>query len=192
MKQAEKSSTQMLGGISHELRTPLSNIKGYLEALSLGMIQGDPAIYRMLYQESVHLTELVEQFHQLTVWKSGKVKPLSLEEVNMKELLKSCIQNFALELQQKTIAVRGSVSPVMVQINKDGIKKVLNNLLENAIQYDIGRTIDITGKIEADNTSSLSPTSASQFLKKRNPAFLNVFPVWIAPANRAGPDWGSP
>ncbi len=146
LKRTEERRKQMLSDISHELRTPLSNVKGYMEALSSGMIQGDPDIYKMLYQESVHLVELVEQFHQLTVWESRKMKPLIRDKVNMEQFLRNYIQRFRLELQQKEITVCISAFPAIVQINKDGIKKVLNNLLKNAIQYDLGKKITVTGK----------------------------------------------
>jgi two-component system, OmpR family, sensor histidine kinase BaeS len=146
LKKTEESRKQMLSDISHELRTPLTNLKGYLEALSSGILQGDRALYHMLYQESIHLTELVEQLHQLTVWEARKMKPLSFEKVDVQEFMENCLQNFKLELQNKEMKVHVSMTPETVWMDKDGMKQVLNNLLKNAIQYDVGRKLTVTGK----------------------------------------------
>jgi two-component system sensor histidine kinase BaeS len=151
LQKTEESRKQMLSDISHDLRTPLTNIKGYLEVLSSGILQGDQALYNMLYQESIHLTDLVEQLHQLTVWEARKIKPLLFEEVNVKEFIDNSVQNFKLELQNKKITVKVSLSPGTVLMDKDAMKQVLNNLLKNAIQYDVGGKLTLTGKMSGEN-----------------------------------------
>ncbi|MCJ7688512.1 MAG: HAMP domain-containing protein [Clostridiaceae bacterium] len=48
-KQVEELRKKMVNDIAHNLRTPLTNINGYLEALSNGVILGDRELYHSLH-----------------------------------------------------------------------------------------------------------------------------------------------
>lgn len=146
LQQAEITRKHMLSDISHEIRTPLSNINGYLEALSQGVIQGDQELYQSLYEESMRLTRLVEQLHELAVWEAKGLNKDALQEIRIKPLVQSMVQAFDLEMRSKHIRCETELDEGMISGNEDGIKQVLNNLLGNAIQYDTGGLIRIIGK----------------------------------------------
>ncbi|WP_246061952.1 sensor histidine kinase [Paenibacillus oralis] len=148
LQRTEENRKRLLSNISHELRTPLSNLNGYLEALSSGVLEGNRELYQSLLEESQYLTRLVEQLHELTVWEARKNSSMVLEEVNIHELLQQSILSFQLESEKRGILLNVSIQEGIIICEEDGIKQVMNNLLQNAFMYSTGRGIRVTGKRE--------------------------------------------
>ncbi len=174
LRQTEESRKQMLSDISHELRTPLSNLNGYLEALSLGVIQGDSKLYHSLYEESMHLTYLVEQLHQLAVWETKRLNKKILQHMEMKKVIQASIQSFELELKNKSIQCEFHLESATVQGDEVGIRQVMTNLLKNAIQYDYGGFIRISGtslmneyRVAVTNVGRSIPTEQAEQIFER-------------------------
>lgn len=151
LKQTEESRKQMLSDISHELRTPLSNLNGYMEALSSGVIQGDSELYRSLHEESKHLTHLVDQLHQLVIWETKKLNKPELKKIDINHVIQNCIQIFKLEFEYKNIQCEIHLKLGKVLGDEMGLRQVMSNLLKNAIQYDRGGFIRITGETVKNN-----------------------------------------
>lgn len=148
LQREEENRKRLMSNISHELRTPLSNLNGYLEALSSGVIEGDQKLFQSLFEESQHLTRLVEQLHHLTVWEAHGNGSKSLTEIHIHELLQQTIQTFQLECDQAGVSIDVSLQESVVLGIEDGIKQVMNNLLKNALIYNTGNQIIISGKTE--------------------------------------------
>lgn len=53
LQRAEERQRRMVGDIAHELRTPLANLRGYLEALSDGVLAPTPELFVSLHEEAV-------------------------------------------------------------------------------------------------------------------------------------------
>lgn len=143
LKQAEESRKQLFSDISHDLRTPLSNLNGYLEALSTGVIEGDGELYRSLHDESKQLTHLVDQLHQLAVLEGKK---LEVQRVNVAEMIRSTVHFFELELKNANIDCQTAIAAGCVHADEAGLRQVLTNLLSNAVQYRTSNVIRITGE----------------------------------------------
>ena len=60
LEQADRQRRSMMADVAHELRTPLSNIQGYLEAVKDGLLEADTATVDTIYQQVLHLRDLVE------------------------------------------------------------------------------------------------------------------------------------
>ena len=148
LKRTEENRKRLLSNISHELRTPLSNLNGYLEALSSGVMEGNRELYQSLLEESQYLTRLVEQLHHLTVWEARRNISLDQTEIKIHELLQQTIQAFQLESDKAGVSLDVSIQEGVVLGEEDGIKQVMNNLLKNAFMYNTGNEIKITGKRE--------------------------------------------
>ncbi|GAA3410064.1 sensor histidine kinase [Paenibacillus hodogayensis] len=148
LKQTEENRKRMLSSVSHDLRTPLSNLHGYLEALSNGVISGDRDLYMSLLEETRHITRLVEQLHQLSVWEDRQAGSIAASPISIDEVIVRCVKSFQLEFQSKELELDISVAQEIVRTDEDALKQVLTNLIQNAISHNTGQVIWISGVIE--------------------------------------------
>ncbi|WP_240675769.1 cell wall metabolism sensor histidine kinase WalK [Ammoniphilus sp. CFH 90114] len=147
LQQTEEWRKKMVSDIAHELRTPLTNMNGYLEALKSGVIEGNPEIYESLHEESLRITRLVEQMHQLNIWESRKWSEKTVRKVEMEQVIETALESFALEFKNKEIAMHTCIQAGEVMGHEDGLKQVMVNLLKNVLQYDRGGWVRVEGEI---------------------------------------------
>jgi two-component system, OmpR family, sensor histidine kinase BaeS len=135
---------EMLRDIAHELRTPLTNINGYLEALHNGVMTGDRELFGSLLEESRRITRIVDLIAELDAWnKDVYFLEKQFKEVNMKDVLIESLSAFQLKLSNRFDSVYHDIKSSAVVGHKDGLKQVTSNLLQNIIDYDVGRHLAI-------------------------------------------------
>ena len=149
-KQVEELRKKMVNDIAHNLRTPLTNINGYLEALSNGVILGDRELYHSLHEEAIHMTNMVEQLHQLNVWESRKISKIDTEKILIETVVEVSTKSFALEFEKKNIVCEINLQSASIKGNKDGLRQVIDNLIKNAVNYNQGSKIKIKGEYEGN------------------------------------------
>lgn len=148
LKKVEQIRRSMVTDMAHELRTPLSNINGYLEGLSHGVIKGDKALYQSIHEESLRLTRMIDQLYQLTEWEYKQLSEREMGEgMDIKPFLEKYMELFDWEFEQNGISYQISLEHAKVVADRDGLKQVINNLIQNAIQYRVGNgDISIHGR----------------------------------------------
>lgn len=148
LKLKEQSRKKIVSDLSHEFRTPLSNLNGYMNALSNGVIQGDTALFQSLHREAKRLTTMVEQLEQLKEWDIAAAKTLvETEQEDISQSIRQVVEMFHWRLQEKNIQVEIEAVPGIVGVHNGGIQQVLGNILDNAIRYYAGTApIRIEGK----------------------------------------------
>ena len=159
LKLKEQSRQKIVSDLSHEFRTPLSNLNGYMNALSNGVIEGDPALFKSLHGEAQRLTSMVEQLEQLKEWDSAAAETLvETKQEDMGQLIHQTAGMFHWRLQEKGIPVQIEAAVGTVGVYNGGIQQVLGNLIDNAIRYYEGTShVRITGEIAgADYRVSIS------------------------------------
>ena len=171
LRQAEENRKQMFSNISHELRAPLSNLNGYLEALSAGVIQGEAELYRSLHDEAQHLSKLVEQLHQLAVWENKRLLKRQWQQVEMRSIIQAVLQSFELELRNLKIKVEVEISPAEVEGDEVGLRQVITNLLQNAVQYDLGDWIQVNGTRIGDEYA-VTITNEGQYIPPEKAPYI--------------------
>lgn len=196
LKRTEENRKRLLGNISHELRTPLSNLNGYLEALSNGVIEGDRALYQSLLEESQYLTRLVDQLHHLTSWESRRSSSLNGTSINIHEVMEQAIYAFQLESGKAGVSLEASIQEGVVIGEEDGVKQILNNLLKNALMYNTGDQIQVAGakenqhyRITVTNVGEAIPEEARDLVFER---FYRVDPSRQREKHRNGTGLGLP
>ena len=69
----ERMRRQWISDIAHELRTPLSILRGEIEALRDGVRQVNPDALASLSSEARHLSEIVNDLHELSLADTGEL-----------------------------------------------------------------------------------------------------------------------
>jgi signal transduction histidine kinase len=146
----EKSRRRLLADIAHELRNPLSIIQGNLEAWLDGVITPAPDQVASVYDETVLLSRLITDLRDLSLAEAGQLK-LYQNATELGEFIFAEITSVQNRCQEKQISISADLPHglPLVLIDKDRIRQVLHNLVDNALRYTPpGGTI----KIGADYT----------------------------------------
>jgi signal transduction histidine kinase len=122
---------------AHELRTPLTIIRGELELVAAGErlpSEVDDAISNAL-EEMTRLSGIVDSLITLSRMESMWGKK-SHGPVDLTALAQETIEQMNLMAEEKQISlVRPSGAPVVVAGDRDRLKQILVNLIDNAIKY---------------------------------------------------------
>ena len=136
LQKIEALRKNMVIDVAHELRTPLTNVRGYLEALSDGVVRPEKKTYDLLLQEAGRLTELVENLNQLT---KADVAELNVkrEPLVLSEIIEKVVSFYTSLLKEKRIDIKLSLSvdADTIVADKNQLHQVLNNLMQNACRY---------------------------------------------------------
>jgi signal transduction histidine kinase len=134
-----------VSGVSHELRTPLAQIRLFADLLETGRLH-DPAqrarSVRIINEESRRLTFLVENILHFSRAQRDANR-LSPRPVEVGELVREIVDAFA-PLARDTEFVTRAEPGVVARVDRDAIRQVLLNLLDNAAKYGPrGQTVQV-------------------------------------------------
>jgi PAS domain S-box-containing protein len=147
IKELERAKSEFVSLASHELRTPLTVINGYLSLLlsgDIGKIDGEVdsksfmAATKKIYGETNRLTKLVEDLLNVSRIEEGRLK-INLRKIQFTETVSEVINDFKPIAEQKNIKLnlrnKFDGRENLVLVDRDKIKQVLVNLIDNSIKY---------------------------------------------------------
>ena len=136
LQRNERLRRNMVADIAHELRTPLTNLRGYLEAISDGVVKPDEATVRSLSDEASTLSRLVEDLQELSLADAGELK-LVFQPTDISGLIQETATALQARAAEKEISLSTDVRGELPWVNIDSqrIKQVLYNLLDNAVAH---------------------------------------------------------
>jgi len=147
LKKLEKMRTQFLANVSHELRTPIFKVQGYIETLLDGAINDEKVRLNFLNKaknSTIHLGNLLNDLIDISMIESGEMK-MSFRYFRINEYIVSIINQFKESANSKNIKLIYTPcrEDLKVYGDKDRLKVVFNNLIQNAIKYTDKGQIDI-------------------------------------------------
>ena len=154
LKKLQRARSEFLGNVSHELRTPIFTLQGYLETLLNGAVD-DPAVNRLFIEKaSAHaarLNVLLNDLIDISRIESGEMK-MSFRYFRINEFLELVVNDFQQAAIQRRIALRLSMetgAEIEVFGDKERLRGVLSNLIDNAIKYNRdGGEVIVSTKLE--------------------------------------------
>ena len=144
-KEIYQAKIEFFTNISHEIRTPLTLIKGPLDKL-LKQINGiAPNIKDNLFIMEKNTSRLLDLVNQLLDFRKTEVENINLTfvETNFTLLIKNTHQRFTEAIKDKNIDFELNLgeTDVYAYIDAEAVKKILSNLIGNAIKYSKGKII---------------------------------------------------
>ncbi len=150
LARASQLRKQMTADLAHDLRTPLTILRGYMEGLSDGRLQGTPKLYTIMHDEVEHLQRLVEDLRTLSLADAGEL-PLNRRTVDPMALIERTGLAYFVQAEQQGITLRveaptgadaledgdeATPAPLpSIWVDTDRMTQVLNNLVSNALRY---------------------------------------------------------
>lgn len=157
--------------ISHDLRTPLTAICGYLDLLEKQNHSEDTQRYiEQIRNRSEVLKQLTEELFRYSVLSS--MPELSYEKVNLCRILEETLLSFEVALKQANIepVIKMPTKAVWRTLDSSAIKRILGNIVNNAIKYSNGDfivSLNEDGAITFTNTAKeLSTVEVSKLFDR--------------------------
>ncbi|MCX6785078.1 MAG: GAF domain-containing sensor histidine kinase, partial [Candidatus Komeilibacteria bacterium] len=157
LQKLDKAKSEFLSIASHQLRTPLTGIKGYLSMILEGDFgKVEPEIKKVIlevYESSDRLTRLVNVFLNVSRIESGRFQ-IDKIKFQLADLVTQVVKELNSAALRKKLVLslkksKGNIPEVMA--DKDKIKDVLLNLIDNSIKYTPSGQIDVSLEKTEDN-----------------------------------------
>lgn len=136
LERLEKERKATAAAVSHELRTPLTVLRARLHAVCDGVITADAAEFNTLLEQVEHLSRLVDDLHTLSMADAGRLS-LRTDDIDLVGVVEDAMAGFANRLEQHGMRLELHLpeAPVFVHADRDRMRQVLSNLVENALRH---------------------------------------------------------
>lgn len=136
----EDENRQLISNISHDLRTPITTIKGYVEGIMDGVAdtpEKRDRYLKMIYSKANEMDSLINELSLYTNINNNAI-PYEFHRVSVKDYFNDCMEEVHATLMSKnmTLTYRNYCEDdVMVIVDPDQLKRVINNIVTNSIKY---------------------------------------------------------
>ena len=140
LKHNEQFRKEFLQNLSHEFKTPVFAIQGYVDTLLGGAMENPETNTRFLQKTAKNVERLTNLLNDLDEISSLERGELVLYKQNfvVQELVREVFESLSIMAVEKNIQLsikKGCESPLTVHADKEKIRQVLINLVENSIKY---------------------------------------------------------
>ncbi|RYG04276.1 MAG: sensor histidine kinase [Chitinophagaceae bacterium] len=140
LRKNEAYRRDFLQNLAHEFKTPVFAIQGYVDTLLDGAMD-DETIRRKFLENTARnadrLVNLVNDLDEISQLETGE-QQLYRKNFVIQDLIKEVYESLSIKTAKKNIRPgikKGCEAPVVVNADKEKIKQVLINLIENATKY---------------------------------------------------------
>lgn len=136
----ENYRKEFIGDISHELKTPIFAVQGFVETLLDGALE-DPEVNRVFLKKAMkninRLTLLTKDLMEISKLETGELKSV-IQTIPLNAVIKEVLESLHYKASQEKIALifNEEHRNVFVKADRNQIRQVLINLIENAIKYN--------------------------------------------------------
>jgi signal transduction histidine kinase len=156
LSKADTDRRDMVAAISHDLRTPLASLRGYLETLHMkgGTLSDEEkrCYLALALEHGERLSRLIDNLFELATLEASDAQ-LRREPFPINELAADLMQRFGLKAESRQLRLVSDIPEKAPFVSGDIalIERVLENLIENAINYTpSGGTVRL--RLEATKT----------------------------------------
>ena len=152
IQKADKAKRDLISNVSHDLRTPLTMIGGYGEMMiDLPEEKTDENI-QVIVDETKRLNALVNDLLDMSRLQDGRIV-LHKEVFDISALLKTQLQKYDVYRMQEGYTIESELlDAIYVNADKKRIEQVINNFLNNAVNYGGEAKHIIVREIKKENT----------------------------------------
>ena len=136
----EEENRQLISNISHDLRTPITTIKGYVEGIMDGVAdtpEKQERYLKMIYSKANEMDSLINELSLYTNINNNAI-PYEFHRVSVKDYFDDCMEEVYTTLLSRNMTLTYKNycdDDVKVIVDPDQLKRVINNIITNAIKY---------------------------------------------------------
>ncbi|GAA1634193.1 two-component system sensor histidine kinase MtrB [Brevibacterium sanguinis] len=138
---------QFVSDVSHELRTPLATIRAAADLIYDARDDLDPVTARsaeLLNSQAERFDALLSDLLEISRYDAGAAA-LVAKPVDVGAIVTSVVETVSMIADQMSthIVVHAPSSPVMAEVDRVRITRIIRNLVVNAIEHGEGKPIDV-------------------------------------------------
>lgn len=149
-KQVDTKKSEVILAVAHELRSPLTSVKGFTSTLLHRWDRFDDEAKKRLLEtinsDADRVTRLIGELLDVSRLESGRLT-LNRRMVGIKDLAEGVVERLRPGAPSHRIDCVFPEHFPRVSADSDKIEQVLTNLVENAVKYTPGGTIQVTGSV---------------------------------------------
>ncbi len=157
LRRLERMRQDFVANASHELKTPLASIRAYTETLIDGAIDDPKVKYEFLHridEQADRLHQLILDMLSLARLETGD-NAFSHEPMSLLPGIRRIVEAHRPRAQSKnqnlTIELDSECEAVLVRADEEAIRQILDNLVDNAINYTpTGGRIHVACRVSDD------------------------------------------
>lgn len=140
LRRNEQFRKEFLQNLSHEFKTPIFAIQGYVDTLLHGAIDNPEVNKKFLEKASKNverMTNLISDLDEISRLERGEMI-IYKQNFIIQDLVREVFDSLSLKAEQQNIKStikKGCEAPLIVFADKEKIRQVITNLVENSIKY---------------------------------------------------------
>jgi two-component system phosphate regulon sensor histidine kinase PhoR len=192
LRKLERVRRDFVANVSHEFRTPLTAIQGFAETLLAGAIddsQNRTRFLEIILEHSRRLARLTEDLLVLSKMDAERLE-LEIRRLSVSQLIESCLETAQRRAAEKDLRISVNAPQRLPDIAGDRrrLAEVLQNLLDNAIQYTLpgGQIVLSAEEGDAEVVVTVSDTGIGIPRADQPRIFERFYRVDVARSREAG------
>ena len=136
----EKENKELISNISHDLKTPITAVKGYVEGIMDGVADTPEKMdryVRTIYNKTNEMDHLINELTFYSKIDTNRI-PYTFSKLNVEDYFADCAEEVGLELETRgteLVYANYVEKDVMVIADGEQIRRVIHNIISNAIKY---------------------------------------------------------
>jgi len=192
LRKLERVRRDFVANVSHEFRTPLTAIQGFAETLLAGAIddpQNRGRFLEIIVEHSRRLAQLTEDLLMLSKMDADRLE-FETRRIPVGQFIESCIETAQPRARDKDLTLLVNLAQKVPDIAGDRrrLTEVLQNLLDNAIQYTPGGGQIMVSASSSDSevVFTVSDTGIGIPLSEQPRIFERFYRVDVARSRQVG------
>jgi PAS domain S-box-containing protein len=174
-EQASRSKSRFLAGVAHDLRSPLTVIMGSTRILQAAASGESTEPIRQIRRSAEHISDMMETLDDLAKLQSGQLS-LDTDAADVRHPVRDAVESLRPAADESTIDLQLDVpdEPVRALIDTDSTRRVVDNLVGNAIKY--GRAGDrVRVGLEAEEGTTAGAATVVLTVADTGPGIEDAF-----------------
>ncbi len=140
LNRIENYRKEFIGDISHELKTPIFAIQGFVETLLNGAIDDDEVNRQFLKKAMRNVNRLIfltKDLMEISKLETGELKS-EIQDIYLRDIILDVVESLQYKAQKEDVEIEVEEidKNLLVSADRNQIKQVLINLIENAVKYN--------------------------------------------------------